>query len=238
MEVQRGCTVHSKRDEEDSYESSMVLDIVMGRCHGNLAKSWAPKILWPLDWSTTFVYNGKQGIKEKTCTNGRSIIKNSLYTRMRWSKVQCQSHSISCSECWIQRSARHYTIFGKVIELRKFWWATRMKVIWYWPIMRAGWLTNQAPMHLGISILATSQEPLHEGHSWIDKEFTIFLWVDEPPRNRVGEPQVRMSIVLGLQMQIKICISSSAKPHLLEYMAMWLEAMKNSQLEGDVDINM
>jgi hypothetical protein len=88
-----------------------------------------------------------------------------------------------------------------------------------------------------VNCMAASWEPSCEGHSWINKEATIFSWVDEPSRNRIREPHIRMCIVQGLQTESKIYIPSAAKPHLLEYMTMQSEAMDNSRLDGDVDVN-
>lgn len=90
--------------------------------------------------------------------------------------------------------------------------AKRMKVILYQPFMRAGVIDKpNSNTQRYVNCMVASQELSCEGHNWIEKKSTVFSWVVESPRNRVGELQVRMYIVQRLQMVNEISISFTKK---------------------------
>jgi hypothetical protein len=106
-----------------------------------------------------------------------------------------------------------------------------MKVVWYWPFMRAG-----VPTELGCSrtrytnCMKASWEPSLERHGWVVKEAAIFSWEDVPARIRsklIHENHVR---VHGVVTKTEIKIPAHAKPHLVEYIELQMEVMDDEQL--------
>ena len=78
-------------------------------------------------------------------------------------------------------------------------------------------------------------EPSSEGHGWIVKDAAIFSWENAPIRTRGGLVHENNMPVHGKLMEVKIKISTEAKPHLVEYIALQLEEMDNERLENDLD---
>jgi hypothetical protein len=76
---------------------------------------------------------------------------------------------------------------GKVVEFGQRTWAEKIKVMWYWPAMRAGVQTWSGCSTLRYkNYMEASWEPSFEKHGWVVKEVTIFSWEDVPTRTRGG----------------------------------------------------
>jgi hypothetical protein len=74
-----------------------------------------------------------------------------------------------------------------------------------------------------------------ERHGWVMKEATIFSWEDVPTRTRVGVVHVCEVRVYGVTTEAEIMILVQAKPHLLEYMDLQMEALDEEHLRNDLD---
>jgi hypothetical protein len=76
---------------------------------------------------------------------------------------------------------------GKVVEFGQWKWAEKMKVVWYWPSMRAGMQTESGCSRIrDTNCMEASWEPSLKRHSWTLKEATIFSWENVPARRRSG----------------------------------------------------
>jgi hypothetical protein len=125
---------------------------------------------------------------------------------------------------------------GKVVDFGQRKWAEKMKVVWYWPSMRAGVQTeSRCSRTRYTNCMEASWEPSLERRGWVVKEAAIFSWEDVPARTRSGliyENNVR---VHGVVIETKIKIPAHAKPHLVEYIALQMEAMDDERLQNDLD---
>jgi hypothetical protein len=72
-------------------------------------------------------------------------------------------------------------------------------------------------------------------HGWVMKEATIFSWEDVPTRTRVGVVHGNEVPVYGVITEAEIMILVQAKPHLLEYMDLQMEALDEECLLNDLD---
>jgi hypothetical protein len=125
---------------------------------------------------------------------------------------------------------------GKVVDFGQWTWVEKIKVMWYWPAMRAGVQTgsgcNTARYR---NCMEASWKPSFERHRWVVKEAEIFSWEDVPTRTRGGlihEDNVR---VHGVLIERKIKIPAHEKPHLVEYIAVQMEAMDDERLQNDLN---
>jgi hypothetical protein len=64
------------------------------------------------------------------------------------------------------------------------------------------------------------------------KDATIFSWEDVPTRTRTGVVQGNNVRVYG---ETKVKIPAHAKPHLLEYIDLQMEAFDEERLRSDLD---
>ena len=78
-------------------------------------------------------------------------------------------------------------------------------------------------------------EPSGEKHGWVEKEASIYSWVDETQHARTKEPQQLCIPIHGVSTERNIKIPTFAKPHLLEYIAMQVEYIDNERLQNDID---
>jgi hypothetical protein len=74
-----------------------------------------------------------------------------------------------------------------------------------------------------------------ERHGWVMKEATIFSWEDVPIRTTVGVVYGNEVRVYGITSEAEIMIHVQAKPHLLEYMDLQMEALDEERLRNDLD---
>jgi hypothetical protein len=74
-----------------------------------------------------------------------------------------------------------------------------------------------------------------ERHGWVMKEATIFSWKDVPTRTRAGVVYGNEVRVYGVTTEAEIMIPVQAKPHLLEYMDLQMEALDEERLRNDLD---
>lgn len=122
---------------------------------------------------------------------------------------------------------------GKVIEDGKSRWKLKIKVCWYWPIMRGGVIDGPgSTAQRYANCLDSLWEPSGESHSWVEKEACIFSWMDEPERTTTDIYRSRKRNVFGMQVEGKISILPSAKAHILEYIAMQTEAIDDDRLQA------
>jgi hypothetical protein len=77
-------------------------------------------------------------------------------------------------------------------------------------------------------------EPSCERHSWVMKEAKIFSWKDVPRRTRTGVVHGVVQ-VYGVTTEAEVQIPVAAKPHLLEYMDLQMEALDEERLRNDLD---
>jgi hypothetical protein len=125
---------------------------------------------------------------------------------------------------------------GKVLEFGKGRWAEKMKVIWYWPCLGIGMQTELASNIARYGNCMEAQwEPSCERHGWVMKEATIFSWEDVPRRTRAGVVHGNEVLVYGVTTEAEVHISVAAKPHLLEYMDLQMEALDEERLRNDLD---
>jgi hypothetical protein len=78
-------------------------------------------------------------------------------------------------------------------------------------------------------------EPSRERHGWVMKEATIFLWEDAPRRTRARVVHGNEVLVYGVIAEAEVQIPVTAKPHLLEYMDLQMEALDEERLRNDLD---
>jgi hypothetical protein len=83
--------------------------------------------------------------------------------------------------------------------------------------------------------MEASWEPSLERHGWIVKEATIFSWEDVPARTRSELIHEKNVQVHGVVTETKIKIPAHAKPHLVEYTELQIEAMDDERLQSDLD---
>jgi hypothetical protein len=74
-----------------------------------------------------------------------------------------------------------------------------------------------------------------ERHSWVMKEATIFSWEDVPTRTKVRVVHVNEVRVYGVTTEAEVMIPVQAKPYLLEYMDLQMEALDEEHLRNDLD---
>jgi hypothetical protein len=67
------------------------------------------------------------------------------------------------------------------------------------------------------------------------KEATIFSWEDVPRRTRAGVVHGNEVRVYGVTTEAEVQILVAAKPHLLEYMDLQMEALDEECLRNDLD---
>jgi hypothetical protein len=67
------------------------------------------------------------------------------------------------------------------------------------------------------------------------KDATIFSWEDVPRRTRAGVIHGNEVRVYGVTTKAKVQIPVAAKPHLLEYMDLQMEALDEERLRNDLD---
>jgi hypothetical protein len=125
---------------------------------------------------------------------------------------------------------------GKVVEFGQRTWIEKIKVVWYWPAMRVGVQTGSGYSTTRYrNCLEASWEPSFERHGWVVKEAAIFSWEDVLTRTRGGLIQEDNVRVRGILTKRKIKIPAYAKPHLVEYIALQMDAMDDEQLQNDLD---
>jgi hypothetical protein len=78
-------------------------------------------------------------------------------------------------------------------------------------------------------------EPSRERHGWVMKEAIIFSWEDVPRRTRAGVVHGNKVQVYGVTTEAEVQIPVTAKPHLLEYMDLQMEALDEERLRNDLD---
>jgi hypothetical protein len=93
------------------------------------------------------------------------------------------------------------------------------------------WLCNIKGPHLQQSW----KQGMVERHGWVVKEAAIFSWEDMPTRTRGGLVQEDNVQVCGVPTKKKIKIPTHAKPHLVEYIALQMEAMDDERLQNDLN---
>jgi hypothetical protein len=119
----------------------------------------------------------------------------------------------------------------KVLEFGQRKWAEKMKVVWYWPSMRAGVQTrSRCSRTWYANYTEVSWEPSLKRHGWVVKEATIFFWEDVPARTKSGLIHENNIWVHGVVTETRIKILAHAKPHLVEYIELQMEAMDDEQL--------
>jgi hypothetical protein len=74
-----------------------------------------------------------------------------------------------------------------------------------------------------------------ERHGWVMKEATIFSWEDVPTRTKARVVHGNEVWVYGVKTEAEIMIPVQAKPHLLEYMDLQMEALDEEHLQNDLD---
>jgi hypothetical protein len=74
-----------------------------------------------------------------------------------------------------------------------------------------------------------------ERYGWVMKEATIFAWEDVPTRTKAGVVHGNEVRVYGVTTEVEIMIPVQAKPHLLEYMDLQIEALDEERLRNDLD---
>jgi hypothetical protein len=74
-----------------------------------------------------------------------------------------------------------------------------------------------------------------ERYGWVMKEATIFSWEDVPTRTRARVVHGNEVRVYGVTTEVEIMIPVQAKPHLLEYMDLQIEALDEERLQNDLD---
>jgi hypothetical protein len=67
------------------------------------------------------------------------------------------------------------------------------------------------------------------------KEATIFSWEDVPRRTRTGVAHGNEVRVYDVTTKAEVQILVAAKPHLLEYMDLQMEALDEEHLRNDLD---
>jgi hypothetical protein len=67
------------------------------------------------------------------------------------------------------------------------------------------------------------------------KEAAIFSWKDVPTRTRANVVYGNKVWVYGVTTEAEIMIPIQAKPHLLEYMDLQMEALDEKCLRNDLD---
>jgi hypothetical protein len=67
------------------------------------------------------------------------------------------------------------------------------------------------------------------------KEATIFSWEDVPRRTRARVVYGNEVLVYGVTTEAEVQIPVAAKPHLLEYMDLQMEALDEERLRNDLD---
>jgi hypothetical protein len=73
-------------------------------------------------------------------------------------------------------------------------------------------------------------KPSREKHGWVMKEATIFLWEDVPRRTRAEVVYGNEVQVYSVTTEAEVQILIVAKPHLLEYMDLHMEALDEERL--------
>ena len=111
-----------------------------------------------------------------------------------------------------------------------------MKVIWYWPCLRIGMQTGSTSNIVRYDNCMEAQwEPSCERYNWVSKKATIFSWVDVPRRTKAGVVHGNEVHVHDVTTEAEVHIPVAAKPHLLEYMDLQMEALDEERLRNDVD---
>ena len=76
---------------------------------------------------------------------------------------------------------------GKVIDQDMSRRRMKIKVCWYWPIMRGAVVDELGSIaRRYANCIDPLWEPIEEHHSWVEKEACIFPWVDEPENRTNG----------------------------------------------------
>jgi hypothetical protein len=78
-------------------------------------------------------------------------------------------------------------------------------------------------------------EPSRKRHDWVMKEATIFSWEDVPRRTKAKVVHVNEVRVYSVTTEAEVQILVAAKPHLLEYMDLQMEALDEERLRNDLD---
>jgi len=124
----------------------------------------------------------------------------------------------------------------KVLEFGEGMRASKMKILWYWPTMRPGVQEDAGSNRVRYTnYMKVTWEPSGERLTWVEKEATIYSWMDVPLRRRNGHVIHSNMTVYGVQIEKKVLIPQEAKPHLVEYMAMQIEDLDNEHLQNDLD---
>jgi hypothetical protein len=78
-------------------------------------------------------------------------------------------------------------------------------------------------------------KPSREKHGWVMKEATIFSWEDVPRRTRAEVVYGNEVWVYNVTTKAEVQIPIAAKPLLLEYMDLQMEALDEEHLWNDLD---
>ena len=127
---------------------------------------------------------------------------------------------------------------GKVMEFGQRKWAMKVKVIWYWPFMKAG-VHNETRSQTQqyTNCIETMREPSGERHGWVDKEVAIFSWTYVLARSRSGHLKSKFISIYGVHTENQMTIPIEAKPHILEYIAMQMEGMDDERLQNELEVD-
>ena len=74
---------------------------------------------------------------------------------------------------------------GKVIEFGQKRWSAKMKVLWYWLARKRGAEEKGGSnRERYVNYMEATWEPFGERPTWVDKEATIYSWMDVPRREQ------------------------------------------------------
>jgi hypothetical protein len=90
-------------------------------------------------------------------------------------------------------------------------------------------------LHSSDEKVFSGSQRFFERHGWVMKEAIIFSWEDVPTRTRVGVVHGNEVRVYGVTTEAEIMIHVQAKPHLLEYMDLQMEALDEERLRNILD---
>ena len=127
---------------------------------------------------------------------------------------------------------------GKVLGFGQGNRAQKMKVLWYWPILRRATEDEACISRVRYAnCMESTWEPSGERLGWIDKKATIYSWMNVPRRGRSGNVIGSNITVRGVHTEGIMIIPAEAKPHLLEYMAMQMENLDDERLQNDLNMH-
>ena len=127
---------------------------------------------------------------------------------------------------------------GKILGFGQGNRAQKMKVLWYWPVLRRATEDEACTSRVRYAnCMESTWEPSGERLGWVDKEATIYSWMNVPRRGRSGNVMGSNITVRGVHTEGTMIIPTEAKPHLLEYMAMQMENLDDERLQNDLNMH-